>query len=472
MNAKSILDSLRKQASNMRLLDQARGHAAEYIAGMRAMPAIPDARAVKGLESLPTELPEQPTDPSRILEMLHRHGSPATAPYTGGRYFGFVNGGALPAALAARWLADVWDQNAAMRVMSPVASTLEATCEDWLVSLLGLPAGTAAGFVSGTSIATLCGLAAGRDELLRRAGWDSGARGLWGAPEIRVVLGEQAHASVYKALGLLGLGRDRVERVPADGQGRMDPARLPPLDARTILILQAGNVNSGAFDPFASIIPVARAAGAWVHIDGAFGLWAAASARYRHLMEGAGLADSWSADAHKTLNAPYDNGLVFCRDRKALAAAMRASGAYFVFSAERDGMVYAPDMSRRARAVDLWAALLSLGRSGAAALVEELCRLAALFGQRLAQEGFGIQNDVVFNQVLVTCATPELTTTTLKHVQASGECWCGGTTWNGAPAIRISVCSFATTEDDVERSVRAFVAARTMAEFDNPATGG
>jgi glutamate/tyrosine decarboxylase-like PLP-dependent enzyme len=463
MDSESFLQTLRRQSSETRLLDQARGHAAEYIAGMRSMPAVPDARALKGLESLPTVLPEQPTDPSQILSMLNRFGSPATVPYTGGRYFGFVNGGALPAAVAARWLADVWDQNAGMYVMSPISSALEGTCESWLVSLLGLPAGTTAGFVGGTSVATMCGLAAGRDELLRRAGWDCGARGLRGSPEIRVVLGEQAHASVNKALGLLGLGRDSVERVPVDGQGRIVPGRLPRMDGRTLLILQAGNVSTGSFDDFASIIPAARDAGAWIHVDGAFGLWAAASPRFQHLTNGAELADSWSADAHKTLNAPYDCGIVFCKSREALAGAMRVTGAYLVFGEQRDGMMYSPDMSRRARAVDLWATLLSLGRSGAAALVEGLCELAGLFAHRLSKEGFAIQNDVVFNQVLVTCATHELTTATLSNLQGSGECWCGGTTWNNSPAIRISVCSFATTEEDVDRSVRAFVAAREKA---------
>jgi glutamate/tyrosine decarboxylase-like PLP-dependent enzyme len=464
MDSESILHALRRQASEMRLLDQARDHAAQYIAGMRSMRAVPDARAVEGLASLPTALPDEPTDPSRILDMLHRFGSPATVPYTGGRYFGFVNGGVLPAALAARWLADTWDQNAAMHVMSPVSSSLETSCEKWLVSLLGLPEGTAAGLVGGTSVATMCGLAAGRDELLRRVGWDCGAQGLSGAPEIRVVLGDQAHGSVSKALGLLGLGRDRVERVPVDGQGRIVPSRLPRLDDRTLLVLQAGNVNTGAFDPFADIVPAARKAGAWIHVDGAFGLWAAVSPKYRHLTNAADLADSWSADAHKTLNAPYDSGIVFCRSREALASALRVAGAYLVFGDRRDGMMYSPDMSRRNRAVDVWAALLSLGRSGAAALVEELCDMAASFAHRLAAEGFSIQNDVVFNQVLVTCSTPDLTSRTLRNIQESGECWCGGTTWSGAPAIRISVCSFATTAEDVERSTIAFVKAREKAE--------
>jgi glutamate/tyrosine decarboxylase-like PLP-dependent enzyme len=319
------------------------------------------------------------------------------------------------------------------------------------------------GFVGGTSVATLCGLAAGRDELLRRLGWDCGARGLIGAPEIRVVLGDQAHASVFKALGLLGLGRDRVEKVPVDDQGRMIPERMPRVDGRTLLILQAGNVNSGSFDLFSAIIPAARAAGAWIHVDGAFGLWASASPRLSHLTAGAEQADSWSADAHKTFNAPYDNGIVFCRSRESLASAMRASGAYFVLSEHRDEMLYTPDMSRRARAVDLWATLLSLGRSGAAALVEELHERALQFARRLTEEGFRVPNDVVFNQVLVACENPELTTATLARVQASGECWCGGTTWNGAPAMRVSVCSYVTTEEDVERSVRAFVAARAAA---------
>lgn len=243
----------------------------------------------------------------------------------------------------------------------------------------------------------------------------------------------------------------------------MDPARLPSLDERTLLVLQAGNVNSGAFDAFGAIVPAARAAGAWIHVDGAFGLWAAASPRLRHLVEGAALADSWSADAHKTLNAPYDNGLVFSRSREALASALRTGAAYLTPGAGREPMMYTPDMSRRARGVDLWATLLSLGRIGAAALVEGLCELAQHLAERLQAEGFRIANEVVFNQVLVTCEAPELTSATLARVQASGECWCGGTSWEDAPAIRLSVCSFETTEEDLERAVRALVAARDEA---------
>ncbi|MGA2974536.1 MAG: pyridoxal-dependent decarboxylase [Spirochaetia bacterium] len=459
----AFCQSLRAQAGEEELLDQARDHAREYLRGVRERRVFPADDELARLAELVSDLPEDPTDPVRLLDMLQGIGSPATVAQTGGRYFGFVNGGCLPAALAAKWLADAWDQNAALYVMSPIASVLETVCEKWLVQLLRLPEETAAGFVGGTTTATLCGLAAGRDELLRRAGWEAGDRGLFGAPEIRVLIGDQAHASVLKCLALLGLGRERVIKVPTDDQGRMSAEALPRMDDRTLLILQAGNVGSGAFDPFAAIIPRAREAGAWVHVDGAFGLWASASPRLRHLTEGAELADSWSADAHKTLNAPYDNGIVFCRSREALVAAMRASGSYIVYSEKRDGMVYAPDMSRRARGVELWATLLSLGTAGAAALVEELCGNARLFAEGLSREGFTIRNQVVFNQVLAACETPDLTSATLANVQRSGECWCGGTTWNNDPAIRISVCSFMTTAEDVRRSIRAFVAARGAA---------
>ncbi|HEY9592872.1 MAG TPA: aminotransferase class V-fold PLP-dependent enzyme [Spirochaetia bacterium] len=459
-----MLDELRRQTLDGGIRAAARDAAEQYLQGASARRVFPSDEALARLKELPATLPPGPAAPAAILSLLHVIGSPTTVSQVGGRYFGFVNGGCVPGALAAKWLADAWDQNAGLYVMSPIASALEAACESWLVDLLGLPQGTGMGLVGGTSVATLCGLAAGRDELLRRAGWDAGARGLFGAPEIRVVLGAQAHASVLKALGLLGLGRERVETAPVDDQGRIDPRRLPRLDGRTLLILQAGNVSTGAFDPFAAIIPAAREAGAWVHVDGAFGLWAAASPRQRGLMTGAEQADSWSVDAHKTLNAPYDNGLVFCRSRDALANAMRASGAYFILSEQRDGMLYTPDMSRRARGVELWATLLSLGKEGVAELVDGLCANARLFGDLLRAEGFTVHNEIVFNQVLVSCDTEELTRATLDGVQRSGECWCGGTSWNGRAAMRVSVCSFMTTEDDVRRSVRAFVAARDAAE--------
>ena len=444
------------------LLQQASAYAAEYLAGIGLRRVYPSAEAIENLAVFDESLPQSPMDGWEILKMLHQFGSPATTASAGGRYFGFVNGGTLPVGLAARWLADSWDQNAAMFASSPLASRIETISEKWLVELLNLPAGTAAGFVSGSSTATLCALAAGRDEILRRQGWDAASDGLFSSPGIRVILSEQAHATVFKALAILGLGRARVETVPCDAQGRMIPSRMPALDGSCLVIAQAGNVNSGAFDPIGEICALARTAGAWVHVDGAFGLWAAGSRAKRHLTAGIEMADSWTVDAHKTLNAPYDCGIVLCRERSALLAAMQISGAYIPSTVERDGMHYTPEMSRRARAVDLWAALKSLGREGVEDLVDRLCSLALRFAQGLKVEGFEILNEVVFNQVLVRCETPDQTLRTLTNIQQSGDCWCGGTTWMGKPAIRISVCSWATTENDIDRSVEAFVQGRTL----------
>jgi glutamate/tyrosine decarboxylase-like PLP-dependent enzyme len=438
------------------LLRQALGYAEDYVAGIGTKRVWPDQAAIAGLAAFDEALPEAPSSPEEMLELLHRNGSPATVAQTGGRFFGFVNGGAHPPAVAARWLADVWDQNAALHAMSPVVSTLEGVCERWLVDLLHLPASTALGLVSGTSTSLLCGLVAARDELLRRRDWDVSAKGLFGAPEIRVVLGSQAHGTVSKALSILGLGRERVEIVPSDDQGRMIADAMPALDPTTLVVAQAGNVNTGAFDPLADICAMARSAGAWVHVDGAFGLWAGASRARRHLYAGAEQADSWSADAHKTLNAPYDCGLVLCRDRRTLVSALQAAGSYIQISAHRDGMLFTPEMSRRARAVDLWATLKTLGRSGVEALVDRLCERAAQMAALLQADGFRVLNEVVFNQCLVACETPERTKDVLARIQASGECWCSGSVWNGEPAIRVSVCSWATTPEDVERSAVAF----------------
>lgn len=445
------------------LLQQAHEYALEYIDSVDRRPVYPADEDIDRLDRFDETLPATSSNPSALLAMLHENGSPATVAQTGGRYFGFVNGATQPAALAARWLGDVWDQNPALYVMSPAVSRLEQVCENWLTQLFELPEDTALGLVGGTSISILCGLAAARNELLRRMNWDVSASGLFGAPEIRVVVGEQAHSAVFKALALLGLGKERVISVATDDQGRMRTSDLPAFDDRTLVITQAGNVNSGAFDPFNEICEAAQAANAWVHVDGAFGLWAAASRAKHHLYAGAEQADSWSADAHKTLNAPYDCGLVLCRHRKALAAAMQASASYLQWSGDRDSMMYTPDMSRRGRAVDLWATLKYLGRGGVEQLVNQLCARAQEFASKLQRQGFRIVNDVVFNQVLVTCDSPDLTRSTLKRIQRSGECWCGGADWRGEPVIRISVCSWQTTSQDIERSVAAFVEARNAA---------
>lgn len=457
-----IRSQMLRNISTKDLFEEARAFAYEYLDSINNRNVYPSNDALEDLKIFNEGLPDVGSDPSDVLKILHQFGSPATVTHTGGRYFGFVTGGAIPVSIAAKWLSDVWDQNSALLATSPIASKLEAICENWLVDLFGLPSGTAAGFVSGSSIAILCGLAAGRNELLRRSNWDVKEKGLFGAPNIKVVVGEQAHASVFKALTLLGFGSDDIERVPVDNQGRIIVDKLPRLDEKTLVVIQAGNVNSGAFDPIDDICSMANAAGAWVHIDGAFGLWAASSCTKQHLIKGLDKADSWSVDAHKTLNVPYDCGIVLCKNKEFLISAMQLSGSYIQYSNERDGMLYTPEMSKRARAIELWAVLKFLGRKGVADLVDGLCELAEQFSQKLRSNGFQILNDVVFNQILVSCDTPEKTKTTLKNLQTSGECWCGGTVWQEQPAIRISVCSWATTPEDIDKSVSAFDKARDL----------
>ena len=440
--------------------EQAKTYAYAYLDGVFERNVYPDADALKNLQLFDEALPENPGDPAEMLRMLHEYGSPATVTTTGGRYFGMVVGGVFPPVMAVKWLADVWDQLSALFVTSPLTGKLEAVCEKWLIELLGLPPACVAGFVSGTSMATMCGLAAGRYELLRRQGWDVNGQGLFGAPPFRVVVGAEAHSTVFKALALLGLGKERVELVPVDEQGRMRADLTPALDSNTLLILQAGNVNSGSFDPLDELCDRARAAGSWVHIDGAFGLWAAASANQRHLTRGMEKADSWSVDGHKTLNTPYDSGIVLCKHPEVLSAAMQATGSYIIYGENRDGMLYTPEMSRRSRSIELWATLKSIGKSGVEELVDGLCERAQQCAQALHAQGFHILNEVVFNQVLVAGDTPEQTAAVLKNLQQSGECWCGGARWHDTPVIRVSVCSWATTPEDIRRTVRAFVKAR------------
>ncbi|MCF7936667.1 MAG: aminotransferase class V-fold PLP-dependent enzyme [Synergistales bacterium] len=453
-----------QEMSSKEVFRTAQQCAFEYADQVSGRPVFPQQEALEGLGVFEEPLPEEPCDAQSLVRQLHRYGSPATVTGTGGRYFGFVTGGAIPASLAVRWLSDMWDQNAALQVMSPVVAKLEEVCQRWLRELLGLPDEVVAGFVSGTSQAIVCGLAAARYRVLERAGWEVNTRGLNGAPAVRIVTGDCAHGAVVKAVSVLGLGTGNVEWVATDSQGRIVPEALPELDDHTVLILQAGEVRTGAFDPFGELCAKARDAGAWVHIDGAFGLWAGASERFQDLTRGMEMADSWSADGHKTLNTPYDSGIVLCRDREAIAQALHASGSYLAFGDQREGMYYTPEMSRRARAVELWAVLRYLGRSGVGELVAGLHDRAVQMADALRDKGFAILNDVVFNQVLVACEEDELTTRTMEQIQASGECWVGGAEWCGRRVIRVSVCSWATTEDDVSRSVQAFAAARHKAQ--------
>ncbi|MGH9766024.1 MAG: pyridoxal phosphate-dependent decarboxylase family protein [Blastocatellia bacterium] len=428
-----------------------------YIDSRESRRVAPSNEAIERLALLDEPFPEHPTDPRIVLQMLDEIGSPATMASTGGRYFGFVTGGVLPAALAANLMAGVWDQNGGYRVQSPVAARIEDVCLKWLREVFGLPAGAGGGFVTGATMANFAALAAARRAVSRKAGWKVEEDGLFGAPPIRVVVGDEVHASLLKALSLLGLGRERVERVPVDDQGRMRADALPILSDTTIVCIQAGNVNTGAFDPAKEICAAARGAGAWAHVDGAFGLWAAASPRLAHLTAGFAEADSWATDAHKWLNAPYDSGIVFVREAEHLRAAMSVGAAYLIAGDEREPSQYTPDMSRRARGVEIWAALRSLGRTGLADLIERTCRHAARFAEGLRAAGYEILNDVALNQVLVSFGDDETTRRVIEAIQADGTCWCGGTVWQGRAAMRISVSSWATTEDDVERSLDAII---------------
>ncbi len=447
------------------LLSDTAARAARYLSEVNERPVAPKARSVARLQELGGPLPDGPTDPAQVLALLDEIGSPATVATAGGRYFGFVIGGSLPAALGANWLAGAWDQNAAMQVMSPVAAKLEEIVQGWVLELVGLPAGSAAGFVTGTTMANFSGLAAARSALLQRAGWNLEEDGMFGAPPIQVVVGQEVHVSVLRALTMLGLGRSRVVTVPADGQGRMRADALPSLNSNTLLCLQAGNVNTGAFDPAREICARARDAGAWIHVDGAFGLWAALSPLYAKLLDGVQLADSWAIDCHKWLNVPYDSGIVVVREPEHLKRALSwGNAAYLTQGSGREPWQFTPDASRRARGVELWAAMRSLGRSGLREMIERNCRQARMFADRLRSAGFQVLNDVALNQVLVTFGGAEETKRVIAEIQSDGTCWCGGTVWQGHTAMRISVSSWATTDDDVERSVTAIIrVARSVA---------
>jgi glutamate/tyrosine decarboxylase-like PLP-dependent enzyme len=443
------------------LLHTATARAIQYLDGLDTRSVAPSTEALARLGELGGPLPDAPTDPAHVLALLDQIGSPATSASAGGRYFGFVTGGALPAALAANWLAGAWDQNAGMTIMSPVSSALETIAQQWLLDVLGLPADSGVGFVSGATMANVSALAAARHAVLQRVGWDVEAQGLFGAPPITVLVGDEVHVSLLKALSVLGLGRERVVRVPVDGQGRMRVDALPPIAGPTIVCVQVGNVNTGASDPVEQICAIAHGAGAWVHVDGAFGLWLAAAPSRAHLVQGIAAADSWATDGHKWLNVPYDSGLVICREPGHLRAAMSASAAYLQQDDRGEPFHYTPEMSRRARGVEVWAALRSLGRAGVADLIERSCLHAARFAEGLRAAGFHVLNEVDSNQVLVAFGDAATTRQVIAAIQAEGICWCGGTVWQGQTAMRISVSSWATTEEDVERSLAAMVRCAT-----------
>lgn len=423
---------------------------------------MPTEAAIAALSELKIPLPAGPTDARAVIDQLDRLGSPATVATAGGRFFGFVVGGALPVAVAANWLAAAWDQNAGTWILSPIAAELEDVAAGWLLDILDLPRDSDVGFVTGSTMGTFSALAAARSALLRRQGWDVKRKGLAAAPSLRIVTSEELHPTNLAALGYLGIGLDSVESCATDAQGRILPDALPELDDRTIVIVQAGNINSGSFDPFEAICAKARAAGAWVHVDGAFGLWARASRAKRHLTRGIELADSWSVDGHKWLNLPQDSAIYVCRDREAVRDVFGVEATYLMRDPRRQPNTLTPELSRRARGVEFWAAMKCLGRSGIEQLVDRCCALARRFAAGLAAAGYQVLNDVSLNQIVFACATEQETRAALASIQASGVTWLGPTHWRGRFAMRISLSSWATTATDVDRSLDAMISAAPL----------
>ena len=442
------------------LLDAARRGVA-YRAAAATRRVSPTADALTGLTELGGALPEDGREAHAVIALLDRVASPATVTMSGGRYFGFVNGSSLPVTVASNWLATAWDQNCALQVMSPAVAAIESVALRWTLDVLRLPPSCAGAFVVGATMANLTALAAARHAVLQRAGWDVDNDGLNGAPAVTVVVGAEVHATVRRVLGLLGLGRMRTVNLPVDGQGRIIARDLPPLTGPSIVCLQAGNVNTGAFDPAPALCAWAHEHEAWVHVDGAFGLWARATESVAAQATGYELADSWATDAHKWLNVPYDCGIAMVRDDAALLAAMAMTAAYLPPSGVRDPMHYSPDGSRRARAVDVWSALAFLGRRGVADLVDRCCAHAARMASGLTTAGHHVLNEVTLNQVLVSFGSDAATAQVIAAVQAAGVCWCGGTRWQGRDAMRISVSSYATTDADIDASLQSILACAT-----------
>ena len=438
------------------IMDAAR-RAAGYLDGLDNRRVGPGPGSIAGLSKFNQPLQNEPIPPEVVLDELDRLGSPATVASAGGRYFGFVIGGSLPATLAANILAGAWDQNAVLEIASPISSALEKVSRDWLNSVLGLDPATEVGFVSGATMANFTGLAAARHALLEAQGWDVEAKGLFGAPSIEVIVGNEVHVSLLKALSLLGFGRVRVVRVPVDGQGRFNATAMPTVHEPAIICLQAGNVNTGAFDPLEEICQKVKSTKTWVHVDGAFGLWTAASPSKRHLIQGLEKADSLATDTHKWLNVPYDSGLVFVKNKRHLNAAMAASAAYLLEGETRDPHLFVPEMSRRGRGIEIWAALRSLGRKGLAELVDRCCVHAQRMAKELSAAGYEVLNEVVLNQVLVSFVSPDFTRRVIAGIQQDGVCWCGGTEWQGRTGMRISISSWATTDEDIDKSLESIL---------------
>ncbi len=457
--------------SHEALLQEVARLASRFLEGLPERPVRASATRDELVASLGGSLPDTGEADTAVIERLVAGAEPGLIATAGPRFFGFVIGGSLPAALAADWMAAAWDQNAGLYAASPAASVVEDVAAQWLLELWGLPASAGVGFVTGCQMANFTALAAARHAVLRRTGWDVEAKGLFGAPEIQVVLSAEAHVTIFSALRMLGLGSERVHRVPTDDQGRVKAEEMQRVITGcygpTIVCAQAGNVNTGAFDPLGEIVAMAHARGAWVHVDGAFGLWATASPELRPRTAGIAEADSWATDGHKWLNVPYDSGIVIVADAAAQRGAMSSKAAYLIQTAgsERDPFEFVPEFSRRARGFAVYAALRSLGRRGVADMIERCSRLARRMADRLkGSPGVRILNDVVLNQVLVRFEAPgadadALCRAVITRVQQDGTCWLSGSKWHEMQVMRISVSNWSTTDADIDRSADAILAA-------------
>ncbi len=457
----SIQNKMLSELKSKDIFEVAKNYAFQYLDETETRDVYPSQENIQKLQDFNEILPDKSSKPEDIIKQLHTLGTLGTVNHTGGNYFGFIIGSATPVSLATKWLTDVWDQCGGLFVSSPINASLELVCEKWLKEILNLPKNTVAGFVSGGSMANFSALAAARFHILKQQGWNVNKKGLSGAPKIRLITHNQIHASIKKNLVLLGFGDECIEYISSDDEGRIVVEELPILDNSCIIFLQAGNANSGSFDNFETVCEMANKAKSWVHIDGAFGLWVAASKSLSYLTKGIEKADSWALDAHKTLNVPYDSGIVLCKHATSMANALQASGDYIIYSdTKRDPMLYTPEMSKRSRVFELWATLKYLGKNGIDAMVTSFHERAVQLAEGLNKEGFEILNEVVFNQVLVGLETDEKTTKMLSSIQNSGKAWLGGSLWKGRTVIRVSVSSWRTSYKDIVNTIELFKEAK------------
>ena len=433
----------------------AASYATEYVSKISGRRVSPSAQDIGNLRHFNDVLPGNGCNPEDVITALHEYGSPATIASTGGRYFGLVVGGSTPASMGASVLASAWDQVAVIEASAPSAIYLERIAATWMLELLNLPAGSSVGFSTGSSVANMVCLAAARNELYQKQGINLVEEGLAGAPPLRIVVSEQAHVTVLKALSILGVGTNQLVYASCDEQGRVKVDTFPDVDENTIVCLQAGNVNSGACDPFEDIIPLTKAQGGWVHVDGAFGLWAAASPNTVQLTAGVHLADSWTVDAHKWLNTPYDCGVAICRNAQAVHQVMTTQAPYLAPGIQVPPKDLVPEFSRRARGVEVWAAIQEMGKSGIADLIDRCCAHAQTLSKGLSELGYEVLNDVVMNQVVATKGSANDIYDITRIVQEEGICWFGTTVWQGKTAIRLSVSSWTTTSNDIDKTLES-----------------